>query len=540
MSTRPTPPPTEIGETQHSRWCDPPAGTTLPETARGLVELAFGELASTPAREPVVVPPSRLDGALLDDLRARLGAEHVLTDDATRRLRTRGKSTFDLLRARAGDLSDAPDAVVRPGGHDDVEAVLAWAVEHHVAVVPFGGGTAVTGGLAARREGFAGVVSLDLVRMKRLLAVDPVSMTATLEPGLRGPEAEGLLAEHGLTIGHFPQSFVHATIGGFAATRSSGQSSAGYGRFDSLVVALTAATPRGRLDLGTAPASAAGPDLRQLLLGSEGAFGVLTSVTVRVRHLPGTRVYDGWRWPSFADGAAAIRALAQGGLLPTVVRLSDETETAINLAHPDEIGGPAGDEGGGCLMIAGFEGTPAAVAARRAAVTGLLEGLGGTCLGEEPGRAWAAGRYDAPYLRDALLDVGVLVETLETATFWSRLDHVYAGVKSALETSLAAGSPAPPIVLCHISHVYETGCSLYFTVAAKEADDPLAQWSAAKSAASDAMLAAGATITHHHAVGTDHKPWYAREIGDVGVGIVRAVKAELDPTGVLNPGVLIP
>ena len=537
MTTLPTSPTTEIGEMHPSRWGDPAAATALPEAARGLVELAFGELASTPAHEPVVVPPSQLDDALLDDLRARLGAEHVLTDDVTRRLRTRGKSTFDLLKARAGDLTDAPDAVVRPGGHDDVEAVLAWAAEHHVAVVPFGGGTAVTGGLAARREGFAGVVSLDLVRMKRLLAVDPVSMTATLEPGLRGPEAEGLLAEHGLTIGHFPQSFVHATIGGFAATRSSGQSSAGYGRFDALVVGLTAATPRGRLDLGTAPANAAGPDLRQLLLGSEGAFGVLTSVTVRVRHLPEQKVYDGWRWPSFAEGAAAIRALAQGGLLPTVVRLSDEAETAINLARPDEIGSAGA---GGCLMIAGFEGTPAAVAARRAAVTELLEGLGGTCLGEEPGRAWAAGRFDAPYLRDALLDVGVLVETLETATFWSNLDHLYTDVKSALETSLAAGSPAAPIVLCHISHVYETGCSLYFTVAAKEADDPLAQWTAAKSAASDAMLAAGATITHHHAVGTDHKPWYAREIGDVGVGILRAVKAELDPTGVLNPGVLVP
>ena len=373
--------------------------------------------------------------------------------------------------------------------------------------------------------------------MKRLLDVDDVSMTATLEPGLRGPEAEALLAAHGLTLGHFPQSFEHATIGGFAATRSSGQSSAGYGRFDALVVGLTVATPRGRLDLGTAPANAAGPDLRQLLLGSEGAFGVLTAVTVRVRHLPEQKVYDGWRWPSFAEGAAAIRTLAQGGLLPTVVRLSDEAETAINLARPDEIGAAGA---GGCLMIAGFEGTPAAVAARRAAVTELLEGLGGTCLGEEPGRAWAEGRFNAPYLRDSLLDVGVLVETLETATFWSNLDHLYTDVKSALETSLAAGSPAAPIVLCHISHVYETGCSLYFTVAAKEADDPLAQWSAAKSAASDAMLAAGATITHHHAVGTDHKPWYAREIGDVGVGILRAVKAELDPTGVLNPGVLVP
>ena len=247
-------------------------------------------------------PATVLDAALLDGLRSIVGADHVLVDDETRILRTRGKSTPDLLRARAGDLTDAPDAVVRPDGHGEVAAVLAWAAEHRVAVVPFGGGTCVTGGLAARRDGFAGLVSLDLVRMKRLLAVDDVSMTATLQPGLRGPEAEALLAAHGLTLGHYPQSFEHASIGGFAATRSSGQSSAGYGRFDAMVVGLTAATPTGSLDLGSSPANAAGPDLRQLLLGSEGAFGVITSVTLRVRRAPAVTTYDGWRWPSFDAG----------------------------------------------------------------------------------------------------------------------------------------------------------------------------------------------------------------------------------------------
>src|SRR5687767_3814807 len=181
--------------------------------------------------------------------------------------------------------------------------------------------------------------------MKRLLAVDHTSMTATLEPGLRGPEAEALLAAEGLTLGHYPQSFEYATIGGFAATRSSGQSSAGYGRFDALVVGLTVATPQGELTLGTAPASAAGPDLRQLMLGSEGAFGVITSVTVRVRPLPSVTTYEGWRWPSFAEGAAAMRMLAQAGLLPTVIRLSDETETALNLARPDAIGAQDGPGG---------------------------------------------------------------------------------------------------------------------------------------------------------------------------------------------------
>jgi alkyldihydroxyacetonephosphate synthase len=516
-----------------SRWGDPAAAAPLPETARDLVRLAFGE-ATPPAAPPALssLAAPAIDEALLDGLRGIVGADHVVTDDDLRRRRTRGKSTPDLLRNRAGDFADAPDAVVRPDGHDRVQALVEYAAAHRVALVPFGGGTCVTGGLAARRDGLAGLVSVDLGRMNRLLDVDPVSMTATLEPGLRGPAAEELLAGHGLTLGHFPQSFEFATIGGFAATRSSGQASAGFGRFDSMVVGLTAATPAGELRLGSAPASAAGPDLRQLLLGSEGALGVITSVTVRVRRAPEVTLHEGWRWPSFADGVAAARTLAQAGLLPTVLRLSDEAETAVNLADPDALGGAGAD---GCLMITGYEGSAEAVEARRAAVGAVLTRLGGADAGEEPGRAWEQGRFHAPYLRDALLDEGVLVETLETATFWSRLEPLHAAVTGALQGALEGA-----LVLCHVSHVYETGASLYFTVAARQADDPLAQWQAAKAAASGAIRTAGATITHHHAVGTDHQQWYADEIGPVGVLALRAVKQALDPAGVLNPGVLVP
>jgi alkyldihydroxyacetonephosphate synthase len=517
-----------------SRWGDPERAAPLPETARGLIELVFPVTdRSVPDDAPVVLPPPALPDVALGDLAKVVGAEQVLADDRSRRLRTRGKSTPDLLRARTGDLTDAPDVVVRPGDHDEVQAVLEVASRHRLAVVPFGGGTSVVGGLVARREGYAGVVSLDLVRMKRLLAVDPVSMTATLEPGLRGPEAEALLAEHDLTLGHFPQSFEFATIGGFAATRSSGQSSAGYGRFDALVVGLVAATPAGRLELGHAPASAAGPDLRQVLLGSEGAFGVITAVTVRVRALPEARRYEGWRWPTFDAGAAAMRTLAQAQLLPTVLRLSDENETALNLAEPDAIGGSSP---GGCLMIVGFEGAPAAVEARRTAVGAVLTGLGGEPAGEESGRRWVAGRFDAPYLRDSMLDAGVLVETLETATYWSGLRRTYDAVSAALRGALGD----PVVVLCHVSHVYETGASLYFTVAAPEGDDGLARWASAKQAAMDAIVATDATITHHHAVGTDHRPWLEHEIGPLGIDVLRAVKSVLDPRAILNPGVLVP
>ncbi len=517
-------------EMHPQRWGDPAAAAPLPEATRGLVD-AFLGTSDTPASDSYSLPEPGLSAELLDSLRGVIGADAVLTDDDARRLRTRGKSTPDLLRARTGDLSDAPDAVVRPVTHDDVAAVLAWAVEHHVAVVPFGGGTSVTGGLVARREGFAGVVSLDLVRMDQLLSVDKVSMTATLQPGLRGPAAEALLAEHGLTLGHFPQSFEFASIGGFAATRSSGQSSAGFGRFDEMVVALRMATPVGELKVGSSPQNAAGPDLRQVVLGSEGTLGVITEVTVRVRPVADEKVYEGWAFESFNAGSEAIRHLVQSGLRPTVLRLSDEGETMVNLASQSDVGG---DSVTGTLMIVGYEGEQAL--SRREAITSVLTEFGGTALGEGRGQSWVHGRFAAPYLRDSMLDAGVLVETLETATFWGNRENVYDAVKAALSGSLGEGA----LVLCHISHVYETGCSLYFTVAAKQGEDPMAQWLAAKAAASDAMIASGATITHHHAIGTDHKPWFAKEIGEVGVLLLRGMKAAADPTGILNPGVLIP
>ncbi|WP_239456345.1 FAD-binding oxidoreductase [Nocardioides solisilvae] len=536
-------------EMHPTRWGDPARAAALPDSAQGLVDLAFGHqdrASADPTAEAVILPPVRLDDEALDAVRTMLGAEHVLTDATTRRLRTRGKSTPDLLKARMGWFEEAPDAVVRPADADEVATVLAWATEHRVAVVPFGGGTSVTGGLVADlAPGGPGThlvaaVSLDLGRMRRLLAVDPVSMTATLEPGLRGPEAEALLGAHGLTLGHFPQSFEHATIGGFAATRSSGQASAGYGRFDSLVVGLTAVTPTGPLTLGVAPASAAGPDLRQLVLGSEGTLGVITSVTVRVRRRPEARVYEGWRWSSFTAGTEAVRRLVQAGLAPTVLRLSDEAETGLNLADPAAVGAASDGDGGPCLMVVGHEGSTEAVEARGAAVTTMLhrlaEELGGAPAGPAPGERWAHGRFDAPYLRDSLLDAGVLVETLETATFWSGVPRLHEVVREALTEALGEGT----LVLCHVSHVYETGASLYFTVACRQGPDPLTQWHVAKQRATSAIVAAGGTVTHHHAVGRDHKPWLEQEIGSVGVAALRAVKAALDPAGILNPGVLVP
>ncbi|MFI6483105.1 FAD-binding oxidoreductase [Nonomuraea sp. NPDC050663] len=509
-------------------WGDPAKARELPEP---IVKLLHDLLGVRPPVAPVAMEQVRLAEPVLPALDELRAITRVSTDREARVRHTRGKSTPDLMRMLAGDGSDAPDAVVSPGSHDEVLAVLRVCAAERIAVVPFGGGTSVVGGLAPAREGFAGVIALDLARLDRLVSVDADSMVAVFEPGIRAPEAERLLGEHGLTLGHFPQSFEYATLGGFAAARSSGQASAGYGRFDDMVVGLTVATPGGTLELGRAPKSAAGPDLRQLVLGSEGAFGVITSLRLRVRRAPAVQEYEGWRFPAFQDGASAMRSLAQRGLLPAVLRLSDETETMIGLAKPESIGG--GGEGG-CLAIAGFEGSSGTPAdrARWDAARAVLAEHGGACLGEEPGQAWAHGRFSAPYLRDSLLAAGATVETLETATFWSNLPRLYDAVRLAL-----LGALGNPLVMCHISHVYETGASLYFTVVTS-AD--LETWEAAKRQVNAAIVSADGTISHHHGVGRDHREAYAEEIGPLGVEILRAVKERLDPAGILNPGVLIP
>jgi alkyldihydroxyacetonephosphate synthase len=363
---------------------------------------------------------------------------------------------------------------------------------------------------------------------------DEESRIATLGAGLRGPEAEALLAQRGYTIGHFPQSFEYATLGGFAAARSSGQSSAGYGRFDDLVMTIKVATPVGTLALGRAPKSAAGPDLRQLILGSEGIFGVVTELTVSVVPKPERRVYEGWLFDDFAAGTAALRRLAQDGPLPTVLRLSDEVETALGLAEPDKVGQSTST---GCLAIVGWEGTERDVEARRATHTRVLEEAGATIV-EEAGDGWARDRFRGPYLRDALLDAGALVETLETATFWSSLPGLYTAVTEALRTSLGEQG-THPVILCHISHLYPGGASLYFTIVCAQLSDPMPQWRRAKSATMHAIIAAGGSITHHHGVGRDHLRWLENEVGALGVDVLGAVKRKLDPNGIMNPGILI-
>jgi alkyldihydroxyacetonephosphate synthase len=512
-------------------------------------ETGMADLRTPPVSlADVRLSDSRLPAAAAGRLRDALGPDHVTDDREQRVLHAAGKSYPDLIRMRKGDAEAAPDAVLFPGSHDEVAAVLEICAEESVAVVPFGGGTSVVGGVEPLRGQFDAVVSLDLERIDQL-TTDRTSLLGTFGAGLRGPRAEARLAARGLTLGHFPQSFEFASIGGYVATRSAGQASTGYGRLDKLAVGLRCATPSGELVVKPFPGTAAGPSLRELIVGSEGTLGVITEATLALRPLPQERRYEGWSFRSFDEGVEAFRTLEHEHAAPDVARLSDEEETRLALALSasgsitDRIGKAylkARGHAGGCIVIVGYEGQPSDVARRARAGAARLRAAGGLSLGTRPGESWLRSRYGGPYLRDALLDRGVMVETLETATTWTRLRELHTAVAEAIRTAMSdRGTPA--LVGCHVSHVYPAGASLYFTwMARREDGTEMDQWHAAKTAASDAIVAHGGTITHHHAVGRDHAPWMPAEVGELGLEALRAVKDRLDPAGIMNPGKLLP
>jgi len=490
------------------------------------------------------LPPAQ---ALPPALTEAVGEENVFTGGEDRIRHATGCGYVDLARLRSGKLDAAPDAVVLPADAEEVKRVLELCATEGVAVVPFGGGTSVVGGVEPLRGSHDRVISLDLTRL-RAVEVDRRSLTARLGAGLRGPEAETELGKHGLVLGHYPQSFEYATIGGFAATRSAGQASSGYGRFDSLVSSVRLVAPAGDLETLATPHTAAGPALRELVIGSEGVFGVIPDVTLRVRPAPRQRRYEAWMAESFEAGAEIVRALAQGPGLPDVIRVSDEEETEVSLA----LSGPRGLVGslfggylglrrrrGGSLIIVGLEGEEESVARRRALSVRELHRGGAVYLGQSAGRSWEHGRYQGPYLRDTLMGMGAMVETLETSHTWTGLAGLHAAVGGAIRDSLA-GQGTPGLAFCHVSHAYADGASLYFTFISRSREGAeVEQWRQVKRAACEAIVASGGTITHHHAVGRDHAPYMEAEVGRTGLEVLRTVKEELDPAGIMNPGKLL-
>jgi alkyldihydroxyacetonephosphate synthase len=525
--------------------------TALAEPFLALLRDELGAASEAPPECPRIEHVSLLPGALPARLRRRLvetvGGFHVRDDSEERIRHAAGRSYLDLIALRSGRVAEAPDAVVHPASDEEIQTVLRVCADADCSVMPFGGGTSVVGGVNASRDRGRPLIALALDRMDLLLDVDRSSLTATLQAGSRGPWIESELAQRGLTLGHHPQSFEYATAGGYAATRSAGQASTGYGRFDQMLSGLRMLTPTGALTVPAGPPRATGPSLLDVIAGSEGVLGVISEVTVRVRSRPRLRHYAAWSLQTFHAGAGLIRDLLQSGRAPDVVRLADAEETRASLAMARGAAArmarrylAARGHASPCLLILGWEGDGQTVGARVRAASSTIRGAGAVALGERPAQAWLYDRFEGPYLRDALLDRGLLVETVETSAPWHEMASVRGAVVDALRASLEADGTAP-LVGSHLSHAYRDGASLYFTVLARRLEgDAVGQWTRAKRAATDAIVASGGALSHHHGIGLDHAAWMTAAHGDRGIAVLRAIKKELDPAGIMNPNKLIP
>lgn len=450
---------------------------------------------------------------------------------------------------RTGHRIGFPDGVAYPASAEEVRELIRFARERSAALIPYGGGTSVLGQVTVTADG-PPAIAVDMGRMSRLLDLDLQSGLATFGAGVRGPDLEASLRARGLTLGHYPQSFEYSTLGGWIATRSTGQQALGYGRIEQLFAGGIVESPAGTLRLRAVPASAAGPDLRDLVLGCEGRLGIITEATVRVRRVPEQEQFHAVFFPDLEHGLAALQAMMQARLTASMLRLStaEETMTTFALAGGGRalgllerglaLRGIGRDR---CLLLLGFTGTAAQVHAARIHGLSLARPHGGVHVGRRIGAAWARERFRTPYLRNSLWDLGYAVETLETAGPWSRIPAIMAAIEQALAQALAdTGERA--FAFTHLSHPYPDGSNVYTTLLYRLAPDPeesLARWMRLKTAASEAILAAGGTISHQHGVGTDHLPHLAAEKGALGVEMLRAICRTLDPDGIMNPGKLV-
>jgi alkyldihydroxyacetonephosphate synthase len=480
--------------------------------------------------EPRLLPPASLEA--ICDSGAHARASHAY-----------GKSYRDLLRAFRGQFDHPPDVVARPGDEAEVEAVLDWCASAGAAAIPYGGGTSVVGGVEPDLpEGYAGAVSLDLARLDAVLEVDSVSRAARIQAGASGPGLEQQLRPHGLTLRHFPQSFELSTLGGWIATRAGGHFATVLTHIDDLVESVRAITPTGEWQSRRLPGSGAGPSPDRMLIGSEGILGVITEAWVRVQARPGFRASVSVAFDGFQAGATAVRALAQSGLNPSNCRLLDAAEAGITGAGDGEHD----------LLVLGFESADHPLGPWLDRALELCREHGGTPTGEprvsspggEGGRdeasgAWRSAFLQAPYLRDTMVAAGVLSETFETSITWDRFEEFVALARERAESAVAAELGAGRVT-CRLTHVYPDGAAPYFTILAPvRRGSELEQWRAVKAAASEAVIEAGGTITHHHAVGRDHRPWYDRQRPEPFARALRAAKSAVDPKAILNPGVLI-
>ncbi|MBU4386299.1 MAG: FAD-binding oxidoreductase [Actinobacteria bacterium] len=508
-----------------------------------------------PDIESVKLRNVRLKEATLKALAGVVGNKHVSTSRHDRVYHGLGKSYRDLLRGHLEQVPNPPDAVLFPASEKEVKGILKIADKEAIAVVPFCGGSSVVGGVEPlNRKGLKGSITVDLRRMDKVIHIDGESQTATFEAGIWGPELEEELMKQGLYLGHAPESFKFSGLGGWIASRSAGRQSTGYGKIEEMVKSVRMVTPRGVIDTLDVPASATGPDMDQIICGSEGTLGIITRATVKVRPLPESYDYRGLLFREFEGGVQAVREMMQSGIVPETIRISDTEESALAMIVRKPSSNAAKEMGTmaalkvldvlgysfkrGSFAILGCEGEEDETSARMKSITAVCRKHGAVPLGKSAGNEWYHGRYDHPYLRDIMMGWGVMIDTLETATTWDNIMNVYHTVGKAIREAIADyGSKS--IVTCHLSHSYRTGSSLYFIFFGKQAKGrEIEQWEHLKKKAGDALLSSGATISHHHGVGYEHAPWFKKEYGKRGMGALRGLKKELDPKGIMNPGKL--
>lgn len=515
--------------------------------------MGVASLPKTPSVSPdeLTIPKSRFSAGQIAALAKLVGKDSIHTSREERTIHAVGRSYYDVLRLRLNAVKSFPDAVVYPGSEKAVIALLAWAAKNRTAVVPYGGGSSVVGGLEMlHRKGQRAVLCIDLTRLNRLLALDRVSRLATFEAGIYGPVIEGVLNPSGYTLGHFPQSFEYSTLGGWVAARSAGQQSNKYGKIEELLNSMRLVTPKGVIETHAFPASAAGPDMDQVASGSEGLLGIITQATVKIHEIPEYRHYFAVIFPDFAHGAEFVRRAAQDEIPLAMSRLSDPGETNLlemlsEITRHGTLGKVKGLVQGialklmrvpssHCVLVCGLDGHRADVLDNAFRARELARACGGRYVGTASGRGWLRTRFNMPFLRNHLMENGVGVDTMETSAAYANIDKLHEAVLNAVKKNIPGS-----LGMCHISHSYLDGACLYFTfMFPMDLSHPIQQWFKLKKIVSDQIVQNGGTISHHHGVGADHAPWYVKEAGPTAVSALRALKASLDPAGIMNPGKL--
>ncbi|NYI70932.1 alkyldihydroxyacetonephosphate synthase [Naumannella cuiyingiana] len=514
---------------------------------------------TTPGRrslqlEDLTIPPSRLSDQLRATLTKIVGQANVVDDDLDRVVHTKGKSVRDLIRVRRGELGRVPDVIVYPGSHEEVQEIVDACVDADAVLIPFGGGSNIAGSLEVPLEENRQIVSVDLGRLNKVLSIDDEAGLATIQAGALGPDLEEQLGRRGWTLGHFPDSFSHSTLGGWIATRSSGMQSDKYGDIAEITRGLKMAMPGETLELRPLPSTSTGPSVREMVLGSEGRLGVITEATVQVHRLPEVREIQAYFFPSFAAGLKAMHDITRSEANVTVSRVSDERETAFSFATQKKSGGVSKLVTAGlmrvlkargwdldqiCLSFVGFEGSKGHVARQKGIVKEIISEHGGMNVGTGPGQLYDQKKFDTPYIRDFLLDRGAAADVSETAAPWSKLKPLYDNVIEAAENALAEVDRSG-YIMCHLSHSYHAGACLYFTFAiADDSPEVLERYDVVKRAIQQTFIDSGGTLSHHHGVGVEHSPWMEQDLSPAGMKIIGELFAGVDPKQNLNPGKVV-